>query len=111
MRGVSSPRDRCSFRCCNPLSEFAPMSFSEEIRSIENPLKRGSPLPWLLLAITIIVGATMAIVSHSRIIDEKLRTARALQENDAVMARLRGVVAENARLLEEADAAKAKRGE
>jgi hypothetical protein len=87
------------------------MSFSEEIRSDVNPLKRGSPLPWLLLVITIAVGATMAIVSHSRIIDEKMRTARALQENDGVMTRLRTVVAENARLLEEAEAAKTKRTE
>jgi hypothetical protein len=87
------------------------MSVSEEIRSVENPMKRGSPLPWLLLGITIAVGVTMAIVSHSRIIDEKQRTARALQENDAVMARLRGVVAENQRLLDEAEAAKAKRTE
>jgi hypothetical protein len=88
-----------------------PMSVEEEVRSDFNPLRRGSPLPWLLLGITIIVGGTMAVVSHSRIVEEKGKTARALQANDEVMGRLRGVVAENGRLIEEADAAKVQRGE
>ena len=87
------------------------MSVEEEVRSDFNPLRRGSPLPWLLLGITIIVGGTMAVVSHSRIVEEKAKTARALQANDEVMGRLRGVVAENGRLLEEADAAKVQRSE
>ena len=73
----------------------------EGVRSDFNPIKSGSPLPWLLLGITLFVGITMAIVSHSRLVDEKSRTARALQANDEVMGRLRGVVAENQRLLEE----------
>jgi hypothetical protein len=88
-----------------------PMSVEEEVRSDFNPMRRGSPLPWLLLGITIVVGGTMAFISHQRIVEEKGKTARALQANDEVMGRLRGVVAENARLLEEADSAKVQRGE
>ena len=83
----------------------------EQVRSDFNPIKTGSPLPWLLLGITLFVGVTMAIVSHSRLIDEKSRTARALQANDEVMGRLRGVVAENQRLLEESDAFKLQKAE
>ena len=79
------------------------MSVEDEVRSDFNPIKTGSPLPWLLLGITLLVGVTMAIVSHSRLVDEKSRTARALQANDEVMGRLRGVVAENQRLREEAE--------
>lgn len=80
------------------------MSVEEEIRSDFNPVKTGSPLPWLLLGITLIVGVTMAIVSHARLVDEKVKTARALQANDEVIGRLKGVVAENTRLLEQSDA-------
>lgn len=87
------------------------MSVEEEVRSDFNPLKRGSPLPWLLLGITLLVGVTMAVVSHSRLVDEKTRTARALQANDEVMGRLRGVVAENQRLLEEQEAFARQKGE
>lgn len=79
------------------------MSVEDEVRSDFNPIKTGSPLPWLLLGITLLVGVTMAVVSHSRLVDEKARTARALQANDEVMGRLRGVVSENQRLLDEAD--------
>lgn len=87
------------------------MSVEEDIRSDFNPIKRGSPLPWLLLGITLIVGVTMAIISRQRLVDEKTRTARALQANDEVMSRLRGVVAENQRLIEETEAAKAQKAE
>lgn len=87
------------------------MSVEEEIRSDFNPIKTGSPLPWLLLVITLTVGVTMAVVSHSRLVDEKTRTSRALQANDEVMGRLRGVVAENQRLLEEAEAFTRAKGE
>ena len=80
------------------------MSVQEEVHSDLNPMKRGSPLPWLLLGITLVVGVTMAWTSHARIVDEKQRTARALQANDEVVARLRGVVAENQRLTESLDA-------
>jgi hypothetical protein len=78
---------------------------SEEVRSDFNPLKRGSPLPWLLLGITLLVGITMAFAARSRLRDEQLRTARALQANDDVHARLRSAVSENARLKLETDAA------
>jgi hypothetical protein len=87
------------------------VSVEEEIRSDFNPIKRGSPLPWLLLGITLLVGVTMAVVSHSRLIEEKTRMARALQANDEIMVRLRGVIGENQRLLEEAEATKARQNE
>jgi hypothetical protein len=87
------------------------VSVEEESRSELNPLKRGSPLPWLLLGITLAVGVTMAIISHQRLVDEKTRTARALQANDEVMGRLRSVVAENQRLREDTDAWKAKQAD
>ena len=87
------------------------MSVEEEIRSDFNPIKRGSPLPWLLLGITLLVGVTMAVISRERLVDEKTRTARALQANDEVMGRLRGVVAENQRLHEEAEAWKARQAD
>ncbi|MBK7861577.1 MAG: hypothetical protein IPJ65_23770 [Archangiaceae bacterium] len=74
-------------------------------------MRRGSPLPWLLLGITLAVGVTMAIVSRNQLVEEKTRTARALQANDEVMGRLRGVVSENQRLREEADAWKAQKTE
>lgn len=79
------------------------MSVEEEIRSDFSPVKAGAPLPWLLLAITLIVGVTMAIVSHARLVDEKVKTARALQANDEVIGRLKSVIAENTRLLEQSD--------
>ena len=87
------------------------MSVEEEVRSDFNPIKRGSPLPWLLLGITLVVGVTMAFVSHSRLVEEKTRTARALQASDEVMGRLHGVVSENQRLLEEAEAWQRQKGE
>jgi uncharacterized membrane-anchored protein YhcB (DUF1043 family) len=77
------------------------VSAEDEVRSDFNPIKSGSPLPWLLLGITLLVGVTMAIISHQRLVDEKSRTARALQANDEVMGRLRAVVAENQRLIDE----------
>jgi hypothetical protein len=87
------------------------VSVEEEIRSDFNPVKTGSPLPWLLLGITLFVGVTMAIVSHSRLTEEKTKTARALQANDEVIGRLKGVVAENTRLLEQADGFARQKGE
>ena len=51
---------------------------SEEVRSDFNPLKRGSPLPWLLLGITLLVGITMAFVARNRLreIEDVLPTGR-----------------------------------
>jgi len=87
------------------------MSVQEDVRSDFNPIRQGSPLPWLLLGVTLIVGGTLAFAAHRSIIDERQRAARALQASDEVMGRLRSVVAENGRLLEEAEASKVQKAE
>lgn len=70
----------------------------EETRSdaIELP-RRGSPLPWLLLAVTLLVGVGIFAMARSRLNDERLRTASALKANDEVMGRLRNVASEYAK--------------
>lgn len=70
----------------------------EEIRSDEIQLpRRGSPLPWLLLAVTLSVAVGIFAMARSRLDDERLRTASALKANDEVMGRLRSVASEYAR--------------
>ena len=71
---------------------------NEESRSdeIEMP-RRGSPLPWLLLAVTLIVAVGIFAMARSRLNDERLRTASALKANDEVMGRLRNVASEYAK--------------
>ena len=39
---------------------------SEEIRSDVTPVRRGSPLPWLLLAVTVCVAAGIFAMARSR---------------------------------------------
>ncbi len=70
----------------------------EETRSdvIELP-RRGSPLPWLLLVVTLAVAVGIFAMARGRLNDEKLRTAAALKANDEVMGRLRNVANEYAK--------------
>ncbi len=71
---------------------------TEETHSdvIELP-RRGSPLPWLLLAVTLMVAVGIFAMARSRLTDEKLRTAAALKANDEVMGRLRNAANEVAK--------------
>ncbi len=67
---------------------------SEEFRSEETPIRRGSPLPWLLLLVTVFVAVGIFWMARARLGEEKLRTANALKANDEVHARLKSAVGE-----------------
>lgn len=69
----------------------------EEITSDETPIRRVSPLPWLLLAVTVCVAIGIISMATRRLNDERLRTAAALKANDEVMGRLRTAASEFAR--------------
>jgi septal ring factor EnvC (AmiA/AmiB activator) len=69
----------------------------EEIRSEVTPIRRGSPLPWLLLAVTLSVMVGIFAMARSRLNEERLRTANALKANDEVMGRLRAVTSDFAK--------------
>lgn len=71
---------------------------NEEVHSDVTELpRRGSPLPWLLLAVTLIVAIGIFAMARARLNDERLRTATALKANDEVMGRLRNVANEYAK--------------
>lgn len=71
---------------------------NEESRSDELELpRRGSPLPWLLLAVTLLVAVGIFAMARARLNDERLRTASALKANDEVMGRLRNLASEYAK--------------
>ncbi len=70
----------------------------EETRSGETPIPRGSPLPWLLLVLTLMVAVAIFSMARTRLAEEKLRTANALKANDEVLGRLRNVVNEQQRV-------------
>ncbi|MGV3619236.1 MAG: hypothetical protein ACO1OB_00385 [Archangium sp.] len=67
----------------------------EEVRreSLEMPAvgqpQRPSPLPWMLLAVTIAMMVGVLVLGRSRLEDERLRTAAALKANDDVKAKLK----------------------
>ena len=68
-------------------------SHSDEI----NLPRRATTLPWLLLAVTLIVGVGIFAMARGRLNDERLRTAAALKANDEVMGRLRNAASEFAK--------------
>ena len=70
---------------------------NEEIHSDVTPIRRGSPLPWLLLGVTVCVTIGIFLMATRRLNDEKLRTAAALKANDEVMGRLRAAASEFAK--------------
>ncbi len=59
--------------------------------------RRASPLPWLLLGVTVVVAIGIFSMATRRVNDEKLRTAAALKANDEVMGRLRTAASEYAK--------------
>ena len=72
----------------------------EQVRreSIEMPTvgapRRPSPLPWMLLAVTIAMMVGVLVLGRSRLEDERLRTATALKANDEVKAKLKAATNE-----------------
>ena len=71
---------------------------NEEIQSESTTIpRRGSPLPWLLLGVTICVAIGIFSMATRRLGDERLRTAAALKANDEVMGRLRTAASEFAK--------------
>ncbi len=67
---------------------------SEEVRSEETPLRRGSPLPWILLFFTLTVGFGIFLMAQKRLSEQKQKTAEALKADDEVNARLKAAVNE-----------------
>lgn len=53
------------------------------------PQQRPSPLPWMLLAVTIAMLVGVLVLGRSRVEDERLRTATALKANDELKTRLK----------------------
>lgn len=51
-----------------------------------------SPLPWMLLTVSIAMTIGVLILGRSRLEDERLRTATALKANDEVKAQLKGAI-------------------
>ncbi len=95
MPAVLSQRRPCNCRFCK---YAAPRVVNEEIRSDEVALpRRGSPLPWLLLAVTVAGGSGIFVMARVRLTEERVRTAAALKANDEVMGRLRSVASEYAK--------------
>ena len=70
---------------------------NEETTSGETQVRRVTPLPWLLLAVTVCVAIAIFLMASRRLSDERLRTAAALKANDEVMGRLRTAASEFAR--------------
>jgi septal ring factor EnvC (AmiA/AmiB activator) len=71
---------------------------NDEIRSEELEMpRRGSPLPWLLLGVTVIVAIGIFAMARGRLTEERLHTATSLKANDEVMGRLRTVASEFAK--------------
>ncbi len=71
----------------------------EEVRSESNPMPpRGSPLPWMLLAVSLALTVGVIVVGNTRLGEERQRTAAALKANDDVQAKLRSALSEKARL-------------
>lgn len=89
----------------------------EEVRreSLEMPAVGGaprpSPLPWMLLAVSIAMLVGVLVLGRSRLEDERLRTAAALKANDDVKAKLKVANAELENARNTCSAADAKEGE
>jgi hypothetical protein len=53
---------------------------------------RPSPLPWMLLTVSIAMTIGVLILGRSRLEDERLRTATALKANDEVKGQLKSAI-------------------
>jgi vacuolar-type H+-ATPase subunit I/STV1 len=67
----------------------------DEVRreSLEMPAvgyhRRGSPLPWLLLGVSITLTMTVLVVGRNRLMEEKERTWTSLKANDELNQKLK----------------------
>jgi uncharacterized protein HemX len=73
---------------------MTPPAASDEVRSEETPIRRGSPLPWLLLFFTLIVGLGIFVMARNRFAEQKQRVADALKADDDINDRLKKAVNE-----------------
>ena len=53
---------------------------------------RPSPLPWMLLTVSIAMTIGVLVLGRSRLEDERLRTATALKANDEVKTQLKSAI-------------------
>ncbi|MFZ5442830.1 MAG: hypothetical protein ACOZQL_22680 [Myxococcota bacterium] len=61
---------------------------SLEMPGVGHAPARASPLPWMLLTVSITMTIGVLVLGRSRLEDERLRTANALKANDEVKSRL-----------------------
>ena len=54
--------------------------------------RRPSPLPWMLLTVSIAMTIGVLILGRSRLEDERVRTATALRANDEVKSQLKSAI-------------------
>jgi hypothetical protein len=82
----------------------------EEVRreSLEIPTvgyhRPGSPLPWLLLAVSITLTITVLVVGRNRLMEEKERTWASLKANDDLNQKLKAAQRELEKTQEECSA-------
>lgn len=67
---------------------------TEDVRSEETPLRRGSPLPWLLLFFVLVMGLGIFVMARNRFAEQKQRYADALKADDEINSRLKVAVNE-----------------
>ncbi len=73
---------------------MTPPATSEDVRSEETPIRRGSPLPWILLFFTLSVGLGIFLMAQKRLTEQRQKTAEALKADDEVNTRLKAAVNE-----------------
>ena len=84
----------------------------DEVKSGAHVLpRRPSPLPWLLLFVSLALTISVLVLSKRRLDAEAQRTATALKANDEVQAKLRGALAEVEKLKEASGQTDASTGE
>ena len=66
---------------------------SLEMPAVGQPTRAApSPLPWMLLTVSIAMTIGVLILGRSRLEDERLRTATALKANDEVKGQLKSAI-------------------
>lgn len=83
------------------------MSAWDEVRN-QHVTPRASPLPWMLLVVSIAMTVGVIVVGKARLDEERTRTALALKADDEVQAKLRAARGEQEKLsdsLKEGEAA------